>query len=146
MRFSRGFPWGRAKESQGTFASVNRAGAFYRLIYRDRLLKRKDHITDFLHRPVKRTGSFAMLGFVLIIIRDFQLARTGFDSGLTMTFILNCDELRVRRERTPAFPFQCRDRISKTHRERSSMITRHKNIRARGRLYRSISQIAIQSR
>lgn len=39
--------------------NTNRAGAFYRLIYRDRLLKRKDRITDFLNQPVKRTGSFA---------------------------------------------------------------------------------------
>lgn len=33
-----------------------------------------------------RDASARMLDFILIIIRDFQLARTGFDSGLTMTF------------------------------------------------------------
>jgi len=39
------------------FANANRAGAFYRVVYRDRLLKRKDHITNSLNQPVKRIGS-----------------------------------------------------------------------------------------
>jgi len=51
---------------------------FYRVVYRDRLLKRKD-ITNSLNQLNGLVrASTRMLGFILIIIRDFQLARTGF--------------------------------------------------------------------